>query len=63
MTNELYTDAMLLLSPSQGVLLLPNGDSLDGVFSGEWTTGLKVTGTYRKQPADESEDKDRHNLL
>uniref|UniRef100_A0AAQ4QXW3 Alsin Rho guanine nucleotide exchange factor ALS2 a n=1 Tax=Gasterosteus aculeatus aculeatus TaxID=481459 RepID=A0AAQ4QXW3_GASAC len=35
----------------KGVLSLANGDSLEGMFSGEWTTGLKVVGTYFKPSA------------
>ncbi|XP_030642141.1 alsin [Chanos chanos] len=32
----------------RGVLSMPNGDSLDGIFVGEWRTGLKVAGTFIK---------------
>lgn len=47
----------------QGVLALPNGDCLEGLFSGEWTSGLKVVGTYTKPPVDEPESKERINML
>lgn len=47
----------------QGVLLLPNGDSLEGLFSGEWTSGLKVVGTYTKPFVDEPVNKERVNML
>lgn len=33
---------------SQGVLTLANSDYLEGSFSGEWGSGLKVTGSYFK---------------
>lgn len=49
--------------PLQGVLSLANGDSLEGMFSGEWTTGLKVVGTYFKPSAGEPEHKERSGLL
>lgn len=32
----------------QGVLSIPNGDSFDGIFVGEWGSELKVTGTFTK---------------
>ncbi|KAF7655197.1 hypothetical protein LDENG_00059690 [Lucifuga dentata] len=47
----------------KGVLSWANGDSLEGVFTGEWTTGLKVVGTYIKPSLDEPENKDRNSLL
>ncbi|KAG7239896.1 hypothetical protein INR49_028296 [Caranx melampygus] len=47
----------------KGVLSLANGDCLDGTFSGEWRTGLKVTATYTKATFDEPENKERNNLL
>lgn len=47
----------------QGVLLLPNGDWLEGVFSGEWPSGLKVDGTYTKPFVDEPVNKERTNML
>lgn len=34
--------------PPQGVLTLANGDYLEGSFSGEWGSGLKVAGSYFK---------------
>lgn len=47
----------------QGVLSLANGDCLEGLFSGEWTGGLKVTGTYTKPAVDEPESKESNSLL
>uniref|UniRef100_A0AAQ6IC89 Alsin Rho guanine nucleotide exchange factor ALS2 a n=1 Tax=Anabas testudineus TaxID=64144 RepID=A0AAQ6IC89_ANATE len=47
----------------KGVLSLPNGDYLDGLFSGEWSTGLKVVGTYTKPVVDEPENKERNSLF
>lgn len=32
----------------QGVLTMANSDYLEGSFSGEWGSGLKVTGSYFK---------------
>ncbi|XP_067264917.1 alsin isoform X4 [Chanodichthys erythropterus] len=32
----------------KGVLFMPNGDSLDGVFDGHWGNGLRVAGTFTK---------------
>ncbi|TNN23938.1 Alsin [Liparis tanakae] len=46
----------------KGILSLANGDSLEGLFSGEWTAGLKVVGTYIKPSVDE-ENKERNSLL
>ncbi|KAK2839612.1 hypothetical protein Q5P01_013352 [Channa striata] len=47
----------------KGFLSLANGDCLDGLFSGEWSSGLKVVGTYTKSVTDEPEIKERNNLL
>lgn len=32
----------------KGVLFMPNGDSLDGVFDGHWGDGLRVAGIFTK---------------
>ncbi|XP_026074542.1 alsin-like [Carassius auratus] len=32
----------------KGVLFMPNGDSLEGVFDGHWGDGLRVAGTFTK---------------
>ncbi|XP_003227382.2 alsin [Anolis carolinensis] len=32
----------------KGTLILPNGDTIEGSFSGEWGSGIKITGTYFK---------------
>ncbi len=61
-----YNFIPVLYSPSpllQGVLSLANGDCLDGLFSGDWTAGLKVVGTYTKPATDEPENKERNILL
>ncbi|XP_024919902.1 alsin-like isoform X5 [Cynoglossus semilaevis] len=50
-------------STLQGVLSLVNGDCLDGLFSGEWNTGLKVVATYSKPAVDEPDNKDRNRLF
>ncbi|XP_018537544.1 alsin isoform X2 [Lates calcarifer] len=47
----------------KGVLSLANGDCLEGLFSGEWSTGLKVVGTYTKPAIDEPDNKERSSLL
>ncbi|XP_059199040.1 alsin-like isoform X2 [Centropristis striata] len=47
----------------KGVISLPNGDWLEGQLTGEWTTGLKVVGTYIKPSAEEPENKERTSLL
>ncbi|XP_047193094.1 alsin-like isoform X1 [Scophthalmus maximus] len=47
----------------KGVLSLPNGDCLEGHFSGEWSKGLKVVGTFTKPAIDEPDNKDRNSLL
>ncbi|XP_070694071.1 alsin-like [Pempheris klunzingeri] len=47
----------------KGVLSLANGDSLDGLFSGEWAAGLKVVGTYTKTAVSELDNKERNSLL
>ncbi|KAM9710020.1 alsin-like isoform 2-T2 [Menidia menidia] len=46
----------------KGVLSLANGDCLDGLFCGEWNTGLKVTGTYTKAANHGCENKDRKSV-
>ncbi|XP_056156900.1 alsin [Lampris incognitus] len=44
----------------KGVLTMSNGDYLDGSFSGEWGSGLKVTGSYFKPNLyDADKDKSR----
>uniref|UniRef100_A0A3B5M6L8 Alsin Rho guanine nucleotide exchange factor ALS2 a n=1 Tax=Xiphophorus couchianus TaxID=32473 RepID=A0A3B5M6L8_9TELE len=46
----------------KGVLTLANGDRLDGLFSGEWSAGLKVVGTYVKPAMDDNKEKDEPPL-
>lgn len=41
---------------------MPNGDYIEGYFSGEWGSGIKITGTYFKPSLYES-DKDRPKAL
>jgi len=41
---------------------LPNGDYIEGYFSGEWGSGIKITGTYFKPSLYES-DKDRPKVF
>lgn len=41
---------------------MPNGDYIEGCFSGEWGSGIKITGTYFKPSLYES-DKDRPKVL
>lgn len=47
----------------QGVLSLANGDSVEGLFNGDWTSGLKVVGTYTKPTNDEPGISDRESQL
>ncbi|XP_025944050.1 alsin isoform X3 [Apteryx rowi] len=46
----------------KGTLTLPNGDYIEGLFSGEWGSGIKITGTYFKPSLYESE-KDKPKAL
>ncbi|XP_062434697.1 alsin isoform X2 [Rhea pennata] len=39
----------------KGTLTLPNGDYIEGLFSGEWGSGIKITGTYFKPSLYENE--------
>ncbi|XP_077304712.1 alsin isoform X2 [Lithobates pipiens] len=39
----------------KGVLRMSNGDCIEGVFSGEWGSGIKVSGTYIKPSIYEGE--------
>ncbi|XP_072541786.1 alsin isoform X2 [Salminus brasiliensis] len=42
----------------KGVLSMPNGDSFDGIFVGEWGSELKVAGTFIKPCLYESEKRE-----
>ncbi|CAE1150413.1 ALS2 [Acanthosepion pharaonis] len=44
----------------KGTLRLPNGDRIDGHFSGSWNEGLKVNGTFHKGMAQDSLKKTGH---
>ncbi|EMP24334.1 Alsin [Chelonia mydas] len=46
----------------KGTLTLPNGDYIEGLFTGEWGSGIKITGTYFKPSLYDSE-KDRPKAL
>ncbi|XP_051814997.1 alsin-like isoform X1 [Acanthochromis polyacanthus] len=46
----------------KGILSLSNGDCLDGLFSGEWSSGLKVVGMYTKPGIYETESKERNSM-
>ncbi|XP_013926177.1 PREDICTED: alsin [Thamnophis sirtalis] len=46
----------------KGTLTLPNGDTIEGTFSGEWGSGIKITGTYFK-PTLYDHEKDRPKTL
>lgn len=46
----------------QGVLTMANGDYLEGSFSGEWGSGLKVTGSYFKPHLFDA-DKDKTHVV
>ncbi|XP_073407624.1 alsin [Dendrobates tinctorius] len=46
----------------KGVLRMSNGDCIEGVFSGEWGSGIKVNGTYIKPSLYEGEKEDSKSL-
>ncbi|XP_060049477.1 alsin [Erinaceus europaeus] len=46
----------------KGTLTMPNGDYIEGYFSGEWGSGIKVTGSYFKPTLYES-DKDKSKVF
>ncbi|XP_063115632.1 alsin isoform X2 [Cavia porcellus] len=46
----------------KGTLTLLNGDYIEGYFSGEWGSGIKINGTYFK-PSLYENDKDRPKYL
>ncbi|KAL7865516.1 hypothetical protein SRHO_G00107630 [Serrasalmus rhombeus] len=47
----------------KGVLSMPNGDSFDGIFVGEWGSELKVAGTFIKPCLYETEKKENKPLV
>ncbi|KAG3275002.1 ALS2, alsin Rho guanine nucleotide exchange factor, transcript variant X5 [Ictidomys tridecemlineatus] len=46
----------------KGTLTMPNGDYIEGYFSGEWGSGIKITGTYFK-PSLYENDKDKPKVF
>ncbi len=46
----------------QGVLTMPNGDYIEGSFSGVWGTGLKMSGSYYKSNLYDSDKEKAHAL-
>uniref|UniRef100_A0A8D0KN05 Alsin Rho guanine nucleotide exchange factor ALS2 n=1 Tax=Salvator merianae TaxID=96440 RepID=A0A8D0KN05_SALMN len=46
----------------KGTLTLPNGDTIEGTFSGKWGSGIKITGTYFK-PSLYDHEKDQPKTL
>lgn len=42
---------------------MANGDTMEGLFSGDWISGLKVVGTYTKPTNDVPGISDRENQL
>ncbi|XP_041935817.1 alsin isoform X4 [Alosa sapidissima] len=46
----------------KGILTMPNGDYIEGSFSGVWGTGLKISGCYYKPNLYDS-DKDKSRTL
>uniref|UniRef100_A0A673FTR5 VPS9 domain-containing protein n=1 Tax=Sinocyclocheilus rhinocerous TaxID=307959 RepID=A0A673FTR5_9TELE len=46
----------------KGVLTMPNGDYIEGSFSGVWGTGLKMSGSYYK-PSLYDSDKEKDHAL
>ncbi|KAM5151552.1 alsin [Mantella aurantiaca] len=47
----------------KGVLRMSNGDCIEGVFGGEWGSGIKVSGTYIKPSIFEGEKEETKALL
>uniref|UniRef100_A0AAY5KUQ5 Alsin Rho guanine nucleotide exchange factor ALS2 b n=1 Tax=Esox lucius TaxID=8010 RepID=A0AAY5KUQ5_ESOLU len=43
----------------KGTLSMPHGDVIEGLFTGEWTSGLNITGTYRKPDLYDADRKER----
>lgn len=41
---------------------MSSGDCIEGVFSGEWGTGIKVNGTYIKPSLYEGENEEAKSL-
>ena len=39
---------MAFLFVCQGTLTLPNGDFIEGTFTGQWGEGIRVNGTFHK---------------
>ncbi|XP_043097175.1 alsin isoform X2 [Puntigrus tetrazona] len=46
----------------KGVLTMPNGDYIEGSFSGIWGTGLKMSGSYYKPSLYDSDKEKAHAL-
>ncbi|MEE6490137.1 hypothetical protein FKM82_015786 [Ascaphus truei] len=46
----------------KGVLTMPNGHCIEGFFSGEWGSGIKVTGSYSKLVLFDGEKETARNL-
>uniref|UniRef100_A0A671KAI9 Alsin-like n=1 Tax=Sinocyclocheilus anshuiensis TaxID=1608454 RepID=A0A671KAI9_9TELE len=46
----------------KGVLTMPNGDYIEGSFSGVWGTGLKMSGSYYKPSLYDSDKEKAHAL-
>ncbi|KAM4626097.1 alsin [Discoglossus pictus] len=46
----------------KGLLTMPNGDCIEGLFSGDWGSGIKVTGTYSKPCLYDGEKEAARNL-
>jgi len=46
----------------QGMLTMPNGDYIEGSFSGVWGTGLKMSGSYYKPSLYDSDKEKAHAL-
>uniref|UniRef100_A0A6Q2ZJ36 Alsin-like n=1 Tax=Esox lucius TaxID=8010 RepID=A0A6Q2ZJ36_ESOLU len=47
----------------KGTLSMPHGDVIEGLFTGEWTSGLNITGTYRKPDLYDADRKERTQVL
>ncbi|RXN33518.1 alsin-like isoform X1 [Labeo rohita] len=58
----LYYEGAFSNNKMMGVLTMPNGDYIEGSFSGVWGTGLKMSGSYYKPSLYDSDKEKAHAL-
>lgn len=49
--SEYSIDQLLMCLFIQGVLTMPNGDYIEGTFTGQWGEGIRINGTFHKLEA------------